>query len=225
MSVILRVDDFPGTKPDEFWKHNLDNFKKFDQVIADHGIKSYILGVIPKYTTKEHIDWLAKNPRIVVALHGIEHDERFLNEFRVFETENDVYRKLVSAKEQLRECNGFNDVVHYIPPHNVVDLKTCRALERAGFNVVLGGPGTNMELVDVVNSSFDKLHFKYSEHPKFYGRTDEMMHRDCSVDSIITTKKLEPPAVVTLHWPWEWNIGLESLDTFLSLTADCFSEV
>ena len=71
MSLTLRVDDFPGTKPEEFWKHNLDNFKHFDALLEKHNVQEYTLGVIPKHTTPEHIDWLAENPRVRVALHGI----------------------------------------------------------------------------------------------------------------------------------------------------------
>lgn len=219
MSVILRVDDFPGTKPEEFWKHKLDNFKKFDEVLERNGIQEYTLGVIPKYTTEEHIDWLASNPRIEVALHGIEHDERFPNEFRDHETEDDIYQKIVSASQPLARANGRGKLFRYIPPHNVVDLKTARALKRAGFTTLLGGPGSDERALDWIHEN-GILEVLYSKHPVWYGRSDEMMQGD------IVRTILEPGYVghqcLTLHWTWEWNIGLENLEKFLSQIGHVF---
>lgn len=216
MSAILRVDDFPGTKPEEFWKHNLEGFKRFDAVLEKHGIEEYVLGVIPKYTTHEHVGWLAQNPRVRVALHGIEHDERFPNEFKGFETEDGIYQKILSAKELLRECNGSGDVVDYIPPHNVIDVKTCNALKRSGFKTVFCGPGTDMYVMENVSGLF----FQYSSHPVWYGRSDEMMDRDSAVEKIMSSNGLGH--CMTLHWTWEYNIGLSSLDKFLSQISSIF---
>ena len=220
MSVILRVDDFPGTKPEEFWKHNFDNFKRFDDVIARHKVDRYILGVIPKYTTETHIDWLSSNPRIEVAMHGIEHDERFSNEFRDHETVDDIYKKLLSAKEPLKRCNSYNDVHTYIPPHNVVDRKTASALQDAGFNAVLCGPGTEQNIREYINLNCDALSCVYSPSPHYYGRSDEMMSRDRSPEHLLRDNTMGqfsgPTKILTLHWTWEWNIGLTHLDQFLT---------
>ena len=214
MSVILRVDDFPGTKPDEFWKHNLDNFRLFDGVLSKY-VDQYVLGVIPRHTTPEMVEFLAVNERIVVALHGVEHDERFMNEFREHETEQDICDKVTSAVYPLRRCNGTNDITDYIPPHNVIDRKTARALKRRGFRRVFGGPGMDQTMCDsVVEEGLDLL---YSPHPLWYGRSDEMMARG-SVAEI----KREARGCVTLHWPWEWNIGLQNLDTFLHQISEVF---
>lgn len=213
----LRVDDFPYTKPEESWKHNLENFKQFDAVLEKHGIQEYTLGVIPKYVTSEQLDWLAENPRVEVALHGIEHDERFPNEFKEFETEDGIYSKLMSAKAPLKRCNGFGDVTTYIPPHNVVDMKTARALVRAGFTTLMCGPGTTKPVYSQLKESklFSRHTLTYSEHPYFYGRSDEML--DCGAHHVINDSLETTMAkVVTLHWTWEWNIGLENLDAFLS---------
>lgn len=215
----LRVDDFPYTKPEESWKHNLDNFKQFDAVLEKHGIQEYTLGVIPKYVTSEQLDWLAENPRVEVALHGIEHDERFPNEFKEFETEDGIYNKLMSAKAPLKRCNGFGDVTTYIPPHNVVDMKTARALERAGFCEILCGPGTDIRVYDEINSNFEKLIATMSDSPFFYGRSDEMLERG-AVKKINQAMHLCPENVLTLHWTWETNIGLQSLDSFLKQIYD-----
>lgn len=228
MSVLLRVDDFPGTKPEEFWKHNFDNFKRFDDVIARHHINRYILGVIPKYTTEKHIDWLGSNPRIEVAMHGIEHDERFPNEFRDHDTIDDIYKKLLSAKEPLKRCNSYNDVRTYIPPHNVFDKKTIVALQAAGFDAILGGPGSD-ELVREQIKQVTTMSFVYSSSPHYYGRSDEMISRDRSPEFLLRDNEnfspfRGPTKILTLHWTWEWNIGLLHLDQFLTKIAPILHE-
>ena len=226
MATFLRVDDFPGTKPEEFWKHNLDNFKRFDEVLEKNGVPQYTLGVIPKYTTEAHIDWLAQNPRTRVALHGIEHDERFPNEFKPHETEDDIYRKIMSAKEPLRRCNGNGEIDCYIPPHNVIDLRTAKALVRSGISDLMLGPGTDKEVFAQIRNSklFSYHRVTYSYHPTFYGRTDEMMDRDHAIPAILNDSRTSSNSVLTLHWTWEWNIGLESLDRFLCQLQGIFGE-
>lgn len=220
MSLTLRIDDFPGTKPEEFWKHNLENFKLFDAVLEKNGVQEYTLGVIPKYTTEEHLDWLAQNPRVRVALHGIDHDERFPNEFLQYETEDDICKKLLIAKEPLKRCNG-GEVECYIPPHNVIDMKTARALVKAGFTDLMCGPGTDMKIfAEIKRSQLFGYHLlTYSHHPHFYGRTDEMMIRDNAIPEILNGAQTSAGHVLTLHWPWEWNIGLDSLDRFIGQVA------
>lgn len=219
MSVTLRVDDFPGTKPEEFWKHNLDNYKHFDDVLAKY-VPEYVLGVIPKYTTEEMVRYLEQNSRIRVALHGVEHDERYPNEFREFETEEQIFNKLVSARQPFQKCNGAFDVVDYIPPHNVIDRKTLDALKLAGFKRVYGGPGTEPDPWAYANEI--GLKFLYSHHPLWYGRSDELFSRDKAQDVILQQAKYPGENVLTLHWPWEWNIGLHNLDVFLHTIAEVF---
>lgn len=216
MAIFLRIDDFPGTKPEEFWKHNLDNFKVFDALLEKHQI-DYTVGVIPKYTTQKEIDWLAQNPRATVALHGIEHDERFPNEFHKGETKEQITRSIRSAVEPLKICNGNGIVDTYIPPHNVIDFRTACALRDCGFKKLLCGPGTDdSELRYIVDNAI--LDVYYSRHPKFYGRSDEMMDRDMAVEAIELQHRLgtDRDCYVTLHWTWEWNIGLQSLDLLMS---------
>lgn len=217
--ILLRVDDFPGVKPEEFWKHNLENFKVFDALLEKHGIEEYIVGVIPRYTKPEHIEWLSQNPRIEVALHGVNHDNRFPSEFRDHETEDDIYRKLLSAKEPLKRCNGYGDVHVYIPPFNAIDIKTCRALKRANFTTVLCGPGTDRTVIDAMG---DELLFVYSRHPVWYGRSDEMLNRDSAAERIRDEIDDVKNRCVTLHWTWEWNIGLDHLDRLLREISDIF---
>lgn len=197
--IRLRVDDFPGTKPDEFWRHNLDNYKRFHDIVIKR-VPEYVLGVIPRHTTDDHLRWLGQQQEIIVALHGVHHDERFPNEFRDFQTEEDIYQALLSAKRPLDELVG--PVKTYIPPHNVFDQKTCRALERAGFKNICGGPGSPPW-------AGSNLNYFYSAEPLEYGRSDELRQRG-SVEYLEKTD-----AVLTLHWTWEWNIGLENLQRYL----------
>lgn len=218
MSIILRVDDFPGTKPEEFSKHNLENFKMFDEVLAKNKINQYVLGVIPAYTSDESLKWIFENPRIQVALHGITHDERFLNEFRDHETQDEITSRLLKAKESLERFGSGKKVVHYIPPHNCVDLRTARALSRAGFTDLMCGPGTDLNQYSMITNSriFGKDNLTYSQKPFMYGRTDEMMSRDNALPEIEKIFQSGKFSVLTLHWTWEWNIGLDSLDRFMS---------
>ena len=210
MSVFLRVDDFPWVKPEERDKHNLENFKKFDAVLGANSVPQYTLGVIPSRVTKEDLEWLKANPHIRVAMHGIDHDNRYPNEFRPYETSSDIYRKIVDAKKIF---SGYANVECYIPPFNAVDLTTARAIFRAGFTELMCGPGTDLkEFAMIKNARFfgpDRL--TYSDHPVFYGRSDEMMDRDDSVRHIKESKG----DVVTLHWTWEHNIGLRNLERFM----------
>lgn len=214
MSVILRVDDFPGTKPNEFKEHNLDNFKKFDNILEKYNVKEYVLGVIPKYTDEESLKWLTCNKRIKIALHGIEHDERYDNEFKLFEIEDDIFDKLCKAKLFLEKF-GVR-VTDYIPPHNVIDYRTVRALSRLGFKRVFGGPGTHQFMFFQ-----NDIKFVYSEKNIWYGRSDELMGKYDVIDVIMKESKMSNQCL-TLHWPWEWNIGLENLDKLLGKITNIF---
>lgn len=203
----VRVDDFPGTKPDEFWKHNLENFKRFDSVMEKHGV-TYVLGVIPKWTSPADVEYLASNPRIEIALHGVNHDERFQNEFRDHETENDIYQAIVKAQTFL----GGSGVTTYIPPHNVIDRKTVNALKRAGFTRIFGGPETDPNVLEFAKG---KGIVVQSHMPPFhYGRSDELLAHGSPV-----ALSIDPS--LGLHWTWELNIGLENLDKFFTEIKRC----
>ena len=43
---MIRVDDFPGTKPAEFDRHNLESFKRFHHYLTSYDDFRYVL---PKY--------------------------------------------------------------------------------------------------------------------------------------------------------------------------------
>lgn len=226
MSLIYRVDDFPGVKPEEFWKHNLESLKRFDAVMEANGVEEYYLGVIPKHVTQEQLEWIATCPRIVTALHGIEHDERFPNEFREWQTTKDIRQAISAAVARLNPLVGPVD--SYIPPHNVIDRKTLDALRQCGFKTLFLGPGSDPSIF--ISAQLPLLHhvgsFKFIDHPGFetyysgpdgvmYGRTDELMVKQYSMDHIKYEMQSHNPHCLTLHFTWEVNIGLENLDLFL----------
>jgi hypothetical protein len=215
--TLFRVDDFPGTKPNEFYRHNLETFKEFHQVMSKYSL-SYDLGVIPVYSSDEALRWLGQQPNIRVAMHGVNHDERFPNEFRDHQTEAEVYAILRNEKAILEEETG-KPVHAYIPPHNVIDRKTVNALLKAGFTMLHSGPGTDF---DVAMYACENGLQTFPSFPPYYGRSDEMMAGG-SVNAIISESKAREnpynshgPLVIGLHWTWEKNIGFEHLDLFLS---------
>ena len=209
MSLILRVDDFPGTKPEEFWRHNLNNFKRFDAVLEKAGL-DYVLGVIPRHTTEEQLRWLGQNQRVEVAQHGVNHDERFPNEFGAHLTVDDIYQAIVSARGPLDDLAGPVDT--YIPPHNVIDARTCDALKRAGFKKIMGGPGSDADALLYAESI--GLDVATSMPPFEYGRSDELLKQG-SVSHIRGRLWRGEQVTLGLHWTWEWNTGLESLGVYL----------
>lgn len=205
-SLLVRVDDYPGTKPDEFWKHNLENFKLFDEVMRRH-LDSYALGVIPKHTSDRDLEWLKTQSHIRLALHGRNHDERFPNEFGDWETAAEVYQALRSLRAHL------GDSVVYIPPHNVIDAKTVEGLLRSGFTTLWGGPGSDRMVLEHARAL--GMVTAYFEPPEEYGRSDELLQRG-SVEFLRERLRSDQPAKLCLHWPWEFNVGLEHLDLYLS---------
>lgn len=203
--IIIRVDDFPGTKPGEFDKHNLDSFKRFDEVMYRNGFDSYYLGIIPRYLKKEDIAFFSDNRRIVCALHGINHPEHIQDEFGEYEP-RDIEPALKAVKWVLDASLGYS-IVDYIPPHNVVNQSTIHALHDLGFRRIWTGPETDLTL-DF--SGIERLH---SFKPFEYGRSDELLQLG-SVEYFSNLNK-EIVSYLTLHFPWEINIGLTHLDEYL----------
>lgn len=208
--ISFRIDDFPYTKPEEQWRHNLTNFKMFNEVMRRYHA-TYTLGIIPDRLTDEMLDFIANEKYMITpALHGIHHDERFPNEFHSGETEDDIYQALTSAKYPLE--NFGRDVDVYIPPHNVVDAKTVDALVRAGFRTLYGGPESDGMVFQYAWEE-KKMH-TLRHYPPYYGRTDEMMERGNVVhfkERFVQGHDIH----IGLHFTWEWNIGLQNLEKFL----------
>lgn len=215
MKLTIRVDDFPGTKPDEFCNHNLTNFKLFHDLMVSHSVKNYILGVIPLYTSVSDLRWLSNQPEITIALHGVFHDESHLDEFEGL-SHSDIVANLNAAKMFL-ETTPHSQVSDYIPPHNTLSDLSIKCLSEAGFRRIYGGPETLARHMDEVR--FFGMEYIHSNSPLEYGRSDELLERG-SVEWIKSELLAEDHACLTLHWPWEFNIGLEYLDNYLTEMKD-----
>lgn len=220
--IILRVDDFPGTKPEEFDRHNIDGYRAFHTIIRNYTNASYALGVIPRHTTQRDWEFLSDlaRDRVHLALHGVDHDERFLNEFPSFLTDRQVEDRLRSTVELFEGLSGVRPTT-YIPPHNVIDGRTINALVDLRFRVICSGPGVDLRLV-AVGALGDGWSLRHSVYPWGYGRTDEMMAESAPGAVDEPCRKLlsmsdKDDVFLTLHWTWEYNIGLGFLDQFMCL--------
>jgi hypothetical protein len=197
VSVRVRIDDYPTTNDSERWRHNIDSFKRFRDILP----KRPLLAIIPMKTSEEDMQQLSLLD-VHPALHGWNHDERFRNEFPPFLTDADVLSRLKGGKDLIEQEFGI-PIVDYVPPHNVIDRRTCEALASLGFERVYGGPGMD-------ESQVSRLELVMSFFPKEYGRSDELMQRG-AVEHLNSIED----ATLTLHWTWETNIGLDSLKSFM----------
>lgn len=219
MPLNIRVDDFPGTKIKEFDKHNTKNFFKFHDTLLSSNIKKYVLGIIPRHTADTDLHLLSKQESIIPALHGVFHfepgEEDYFsdNEFRPYDTNDDVKMFLLDAKLRFQTVMD-KEIFDYIPPHNVLDIKTCKALCDLGFKNVYGGPGTESVAISFVKKY--NMNMRYSKWPVEYGRSDELLNRDNSVSYINNKLAKNEDVWLTLHWPWEYNIGFDNLKNYLS---------
>lgn len=205
----IRVDDFVGTKPEEFYRHNVDNFVKFNEVMRSFDL-TYTLGIIPSTLGRDEINYLWEQRNdITYALHGLIHDEHKMNEFegkKFPEIEN-----LLKIPKLFMDTSLDTNICDYIPPHNVFDEDTVIALHRLGFERIFGGPGTMETLLPFVESL--SIEYVHSEFPYEYGRTDELLERK-SIEHIMKKLSHGEHVCLTLHWTWEWNIGLDYMKRY-----------
>jgi len=213
--LFCRVDDFPYTKKEEMWRHNLESFKLFDAVMKKHNL-GYFLAVIPNNVTIEQLEWLSIQDNITIAMHGIRHEEKQANEFKQWQTSKDIFDEIVLARNKL-ELHGKKKVDVYIPPHNFIDSRTCEALSRAGFKSVLCGPETNPSVL-LYGKQTLKLKMFCSGDEREYGRSDELQ-KNGSVKyfSYLAHKQ---DVFLSLHFTWECDIGVDKLDSYLKLLDD-----
>lgn len=211
MSILVRVDDFPGHTPANFHKHNLENFKKFDEIMQKNGIQ-YLLGVIPIHLDGIAAKYMVEHPHIVVGMHGISHDERFPNEFREHLTESEVW-SMVQTQKAYTSLLVSSNIDTYVPPHNVFDIRTCHALVRAGFKRITGGPESD-RLVTPEAVSATGLKYCYSSAPLEYAYTYELL----AAGSVPYMQDEAPTRDIylTLHWTWEHSRGFATTDEYLS---------
>lgn len=223
--IMIRVDDYPGTKADEFWKHNKKSFERFDNLVQEIVGKKYLLGVIPAHTSDEELQWLGQR-NIVVGMHGTDHDERYQNQFSDHWTKNDIVRSLVHHRTRMKDLTR-QTVDVYLPPHNAVNLKTLSALAATKFKAFTSGPGGLLEeSCEYTIAMYDEritwtMKCLHSNAPLEYGRSDELLERG-AVDYLLANRDKE--IYLTLHFPWEINIGLEYLRVFLEKIKDVVTD-
>jgi len=216
MSIRVRVDDFPHTSKREP-QHTLETFLEFHRVLS-HGIghRKYLLGVVPGQCTVEDLLFLRQNVDCVVGMHGTDHDEERLtrnggNQFESYLSAGDILRTLHEHRSALEGAVG-QPVKVYMPPRNVINHRTRGVLEQAGFGWYTTGPETEQW-------ALQPGYAIHSNKPHEYGRSDEML----AADSHVILRQGIRDVVLTLHWTWEVNIGLQHLATFLNEIPDsCF---
>lgn len=210
--IRVRVDDFPQTKGEP--QHTLAAYREFDRRLRECiGGKRYLLGVIPGRCTVDDILYLRRETDCVIGMHGINHDESkldiFQNEFPPYLSQNEVGRLLIEASNELEQAVG-RDVRVYMPPRNRIDRRTVEVLSDCGFLGYTAGPETPEELL-----RSDEVEVLYSLAPDEYGRTDELLARN----SHLVLRELAEAGedvILTLHWTWETNIGLDHMTKFFS---------
>lgn len=212
--IYWRTDDFPNSGKDQHL-FNLEEFKKFDEVMCRHKI-NYVLGCIPLYTTDEDLEWLKKQRHIEVAIHGEKHP-RGRNEFEIWQTEREIADILLNRKKLWQFKLGCT-VDKYIPPNNIIDTKTINALIYSGFTATFGGPETDSLVPEY--SKHQGLDFHLSQFPVEYGVSKELIERG-SIEHVYRecTKR---DIWLTLHWTWEKSFSdgkYHYLDTYLKELA------
>lgn len=220
--IKIRVDDFPNTKGEP--QHTLDAFAKFNDTLLElTGGKKYLLGVIPSRLNTEAVHFLRNESHCIVGMHGVDHDERCLdaynNEFPSYLTQYDVRFKMQRGKDIVE---NIRKSTIYMPPRNIIDKRTWDAAKECGFRYYTVGPETKFFAKDEFgkkeyiggptkcyeNDDNGKLMIT-TGYKNLYGRTDEI---SCANYSQYVTKK--EAYVLTLHWTWETNIGLEHMKRF-----------
>jgi hypothetical protein len=206
--IRIRVDDFPHTKGEP--QHSLKAFREFHRELSALTRQRYLLGVIPGRCTVDDVLMLRRETDCVIGMHGIDHDEAKLdlygNEFPPYLSKIDVRRRLAEAKQGLEDAIGRPARV-YMPPRNMIDQRTAAVLNGL-FDWYTAGPETDRDVLQRFQNHF------YSEFPHEYGRTDELLMRE-SHRKLIDRCNAGRWPVLTLHWTWETNIGLEHMRKFL----------
>lgn len=213
MSIRIRVDDFPNTKGEP--QHTLSAFREFHRTLGECiGGKRYLLGVIPKRCDPDDILFLRNETDCEIGMHGIYHDEEKLdlyrNEFPPYLSQRDVCRYLQESGQALDDAIGRQTTI-YMPPRNRIDQRTLDVLVDAGFFAFTSGPETDK----TIRTDVEEIH----SHPLeiCYGRTDELYQKNAHV-RLMTLCEVNPTGrfVLTLHWTWETNIGLEHMKKFFA---------
>ena len=217
MSIKIRVDDFPQTRGEP--QHSLAAYRSFHNVLSEvTGGKRYLLGVIPGRCNSDDLAFVRDELDVVVGMHGTDHDEFRLdknggNQFEPYLSSAEVRRNLQEHTVALDAALNRH-VSIYMPPRNVIDLRTLSQLLIAGFVGYTGGPETDFTL-----RGYQPLLYFHSDPPFEYGRSDEMITRG-AVEYLTASSR---DIILTLHWTWETNIGFHNLREFLKqIPVDLF---
>jgi hypothetical protein len=208
-SPLIRIDDYPtGVRP---LPSDLTPVHRVLTAFEERSLP-YCLGIVPGILNDAMFEFLSQLRCMTPAQHGYDHayprmsarllrkrdpwNERAsvgaFNEFR-FQLYGSIERKLRTGK-QLLEARLGKPVTTYIPPCNLCDRSTAKALAALGFQLCLSDRPVPGEHLPVLSSDF-------------YGRSSEV-------------GALRPEQeVLCLHTNWEWDLAragkLDALPRFL----------
>ena len=209
---ILRVDDYPtGIRP---ILTDLEPLHAILRKIDERGVR-YYLGIVPALLTEPMFDFLRGLKHMVPVVHGYDHaypryapllnakgDPFNAHTVGVFNEFKGV--PYPTILERLREGRRLledrlaKEVRGYVPPCNIGDRRTARALKEAGYHFYLSEKSIPEQTLGWVRSDF-------------YGRSNQHDGRRAA-------------DVVTLHVTWEWDLvregDLHSLDRLLDHLAE-----
>jgi hypothetical protein len=212
--IRVRVDDFPHTKDGERHRHSLAAFKEFHKRLNECiGGRRYLLGVIPGRCSVDDVLFLRNETDCIIGMHGTDHDEARLdrnggNQFEPYALVHQVREELLENHTSLQTGVG-RPVWIYMPPRNVIDGRTHEILKNdLGVTWVTAGPETDTWVLEKYRSRSI-----LSMPPWEYGRTDELLQRNAQVH-LMEESDDDRDVVLTLHWTWETNIGLEHMRRF-----------
>lgn len=214
---LIRIDDYPsGVRP---FSADLSGVHAVLALFESHSVP-YTLGIVPGILDERMLEHLSSLTFMTPAQHGFDHqypkysrkliargdpeNQRgtvgIFNEF-AFTWYRTILRKLRAGKELL-EQRLQKPVRAYIPPCNVCDRSTSKALEQLGFELCLCDKPVRSKRVPVLGSDF-------------YGRS--------------SGAKLEPNMeVLCLHTNWEWDVARvgdrEALPRFLDRVLEIHRE-
>lgn len=191
---ILRIDDFPtGIRPIP------PDLKPLFEILA--GIEArgigFHLGIVPALLNNEMSLFLNTLKHMIPVVHGFDHGyyhyapilekmhdphnqttiRRIFDEF-AGASYAEILHKLSKGREFLHEKLG-KTIEAYIPPCNLANRRTGRALEEAGYSYYMSEkkiPGCSLPQIK----------------SDFYGRSSQYDYTN-------------DPNVITLHLSWEWD--------------------
>lgn len=191
---IIRIDDYPtGVRPIT----QLNEIHKFIGIFEDLKI-NYHLGIVPLLLNNTMINFLKKLSYCIPTLHGFDHcffqkslicerNADLKNKYSISGNFNEfgessydeIFQKILWGKNILQSVFKDKIIDTYIPPCNIINKNTDKALHENSFRRCFSdGPIP------------EKKHLQYIKSD-FYGKILESNNEDLSKD------------VITLHATWE----------------------